>query len=238
MVILSNRTGPVAPFQNISFLAGGNNVRFVNTDSNAKPMFEVGLGNFSLYLFSGECVRGGFGAFGDLSLPAAPLIDVQGGQALIEAGGGWIGNNAITDTVGFGFVEIDFNSDSFISDFFDGYQFPLFTGAGGMLALLPLNTNRYRVDGANASGPANAVYNDYVRADTSGGPVQVIAPSANPALGERFTVKDVTGNAAANNITITPQGTDTIENGLITTAFGSKTWLCNGAGAWELIASV
>lgn len=47
--------------------------------------------------------------------------------------------------------------------------------------------------------------------DTSAGPVQInLAPSAN-RLGVPLTIKDVSGNAASNNITIKPNGSETLD---------------------------
>jgi hypothetical protein len=74
--------------------------------------------------------------------------------------------------------------------------------------------------------------------DSSTGAITVTAPTANPAQGETFTVKDVGNNASVNNITIAPTGTDTIDNGTITTNGGSKTWMTDGQGTWRLISVV
>jgi hypothetical protein len=76
--------------------------------------------------------------------------------------------------------------------------------------------------------PWEASYNEFVPVDTTGGAVTVNLPSAQRSFGERVTVKDVGGNAAVANITIASTYGDTIEGAVISTAFGSKTWICWG----------
>jgi hypothetical protein len=63
-----------------------------------------------------------------------------------------------------------------------------------------------------ASSPYPVLQSDAVLyVDTSGGSVEIdLKPSASRA-GLPLTIKDVTGNAAANNITIKPSGAETID---------------------------
>ena len=58
---------------------------------------------------------------------------------------------------------------------------------------------------------------EYISVDTSGGAVTVLFPDT-PAIGQEWTVKDATGNALLNNITITTvSGTDFIDGSTIDT---------------------
>lgn len=47
--------------------------------------------------------------------------------------------------------------------------------------------------------------------DTSGGAVEIRLQAALDRAGVPISIKDVTGNAAANNITLTPNGAETID---------------------------
>lgn len=51
----------------------------------------------------------------------------------------------------------------------------------------------------------------FLAVDTSGGPITINLGAASARAGVPLTIKDVTGNAAANNITINRAGADTIE---------------------------
>ena len=57
--------------------------------------------------------------------------------------------------------------------------------------------------------PTNADTMLYV--DTSGGPVTILLQASADRNGIPISIKDVTGNAAANNITIKPSGAETID---------------------------
>ena len=71
---------------------------------------------------------------------------------------------------------------------------------------------------------------EYISVDTSGGAVTVLFPDT-PAIGQEWTVKDATGNALLNNITITTvSGTDFIDGSTIDT-------IASAYGAVNLIAS-
>lgn len=78
---------------------------------------------------------------------------------------------------------------------------------------------------------------DYLSVDTSGGVVTLNFPNAPPSLRE-WIVKDRTGNALANNITITtPGGTDLFDGAatyLIDDNYESIQILANPSAAYEL----
>jgi hypothetical protein len=54
-----------------------------------------------------------------------------------------------------------------------------------------------------------------------------------------FMVKDRVGSAATNNITVTPDGTDTIDDDnadyLLDTGFGSWGFISDGVSAWYVV---
>ena len=57
-----------------------------------------------------------------------------------------------------------------------------------------------------------ATSTDYLLVRTNGGVVRVVLPLASVmGSGRRFMIKDATGNATTNNITIAVSGTDTID---------------------------
>jgi hypothetical protein len=239
--IQSDRKGPIAPFVGIDILLDGGAARLVNTDPLALPMIEVdplGTGRVIIAM-TGAGTRSSVGELGT-DCPA-PLIDVKGGQFVLFGGGGTMGNNALTDTVGGGFALISPADDSFQGNLIDEFDNPAFTAAGGITAIAPTQAARdffVGFDVTLADSPYQASYNELVLVDSTTGAITVDAPSANPAQGETFTVKDAGGNAAVNNITILPFGADTVENGSITTNGGSKTWMTDGAGTWRLVSAV
>ena len=235
--ILCDRTGPVAPFVGINLLLDGFGVRLFNTDTGALPMW-VGDGANAI-LISGSCARAQIGN-GQGSPPCpAPLIDVAGGVLGITAGGGLLFNGSLTDSVGGGFIfarslDDSFNGGGGADTTFD---FPdLISGGGEFDGTAVEHRDRHLVDAALATGTWDAFLNELVRADTSGGAVTVNAPPAS-APGNRLTVKDFSGNAAANNITVVPQGSDTVESATITTNSQAKTWVSDGQGTWMLIST-
>jgi hypothetical protein len=64
----------------------------------------------------------------------------------------------------------------------------------------------------SASSPYSTLLTDAVLyVDTSGGPIEIDLQPAASRNGLALTIKDVTGNAATNNITIKPNGAETID---------------------------
>lgn len=79
----------------------------------------------------------------------------------------------------------------------------------------------------------------HISCDSTGGAFAVTLPAAStiPA-GTHLTIKDAADQASANNVTITPNGTDTIDNAsnLLLTANGeSFTLVCDGVSNWEVV---
>lgn len=52
----------------------------------------------------------------------------------------------------------------------------------------------------------------FLAVDTVGGPIQILLQAQALRLGVPLSIKDVTGHAAANNITITPNGIETVDS--------------------------
>ena len=62
-----------------------------------------------------------------------------------------------------------------------------------------------------ANSPYSVLVTDYyISVDTSGGPISIIMPAA-PTTDQTFLIKDRTGNANTNNITVTSAGGNTID---------------------------
>jgi hypothetical protein len=243
--------GPIAPFTNITVRCGGSNVRFVNNNALAKPMFVLTEEEAQLE-FSGECARGGFG-YGGADL-AAPIYDVRGGFLQLLTGACIIGNNAFTDTTNSGTAVIDFRTsdDAFIGNNREEFLFASFEAAGGTLIRTDDSRVRWSTQadmdqtGANgtvvpADSPYPAYYNQLVRADTTLDDIVITAPSAFRSGGERLTVKNFVG---ANTVTVVPRVGETVESGADPivgstdpdVGGGCKTWASDGFGTWLLIA--
>jgi hypothetical protein len=79
----------------------------------------------------------------------------------------------------------------------------------------PVN-NRLLVDAripyVSKSGAYTTTINDrIIGVDTSGGPITITLGSASVEAGKCILIKDITGNAAANNITVATEGAETID---------------------------
>lgn len=81
---------------------------------------------------------------------------------------------------------------------------------------------------AFADSPITAVNRDILRLNTSGGAITVNLPASG-----RVWVIDASGNAAANNITLTPAGADTITFGTIDSAYFGSPYIRTGT-VWDL----
>jgi len=116
---------------------------------------------------------------------------------------------------------------------------PALTGTGGIL--LPDNngTRERRFPTPIFTGNAVVDPNVIARVDTSSGPVTITLPPAFNNRGISVVVKDVGGQAGANNITIAPSGADTIDGGFaqfIAVARGSLTLTSDGVSDWLITA--
>ena len=116
-----------------------------------------------------------------------------------------------------------------------------FSYTAGNVLDLTVSTSPF-VSYVNVVGPTTYIAStttEFISCDTSGGAITVILPN-NAAQGETFIIKDRTGNANVNNITIQVDGFVltgfTIDNlvdqtRIINTSTQSLRLLCNGATA-------
>ena len=115
---------------------------------------------------------------------------------------------------------------------------PAFTGVGGVLD--PANdTRRRRFPTPVITFDTFVDPNVVARVDTTGAPVTITLPPAFNNRGLSVVVKDIGGQAAANNITIAPQGSDTVDGGFaqfIAVARGSLTFTSDGVSDWLITA--
>lgn len=82
-----------------------------------------------------------------------------------------------------------------------------------------------------ADSPYSALVTDYfISVDTSGGAISIILPTA-PTTNQTFLIKDRTGNANTNNITVTSVGNtmDTTASYIIEGNYESSSFLFNTA---------
>lgn len=90
------------------------------------------------------------------------------------------------------------------------------------------------------AGLYNVLATDYYIAKTAitgGGDTLVLPAAATVGAGKIYKIKDVTGTAATNNLTISPTGGDTIELGATFTMNingGSSEFISDGVSNWEV----
>lgn len=90
-----------------------------------------------------------------------------------------------------------------------------------------------------ASGTYNMTSRDVVIAcDTSSGSVIINLLSASGNQGQNVNIKDTSGNSSSNNITINPNGNDTIEgqtSAIIANNYDCITLISDGTSNWHII---
>jgi hypothetical protein len=231
--IVSNRIGSVAPFVGVSFVLVGNRVRLINTSPLAKPMIEVqGPNNF--IAIAGNVALGGIGD--SVALPA-PLVDLRGGSLIVAGGGGYVSDNAFTDSVGGGAVNMRVMSDSFGGgNNAQSHSFPGMVAGGAALNYSIETRDRFRVFNIVVASSTltsySATYNEMVLVNASAAAIVVRAPKSSK--GDRFAVKDVAGGGG---IEVVPSSeSEIVEAGTIDPG-QAKTWISDGHGAWWLVSA-
>lgn len=81
----------------------------------------------------------------------------------------------------------------------------------------------------NTDSPYAASDRDYIFVDTSGGTVEIDLPASG-----RVWIADQSGDAATNNITVDPAGTDTTSVGTIDLNYFSAVFVRNASGNWDI----
>lgn len=82
------------------------------------------------------------------------------------------------------------------------------------------------------------VLDEILQCDTSVALTLNLPAASSVTAGRRYYIKDATGNAEINNITVTPDGFDTIDgdNTLIIQAnYAGVAIYCDGVSAWFII---
>jgi hypothetical protein len=111
------------------------------------------------------------------------------------------------------------------------------TGSPPSWTTLPTNSPNYTNVNAAASPYTVLSTDDYLSVDTSSGPVTLLFPNA-PTARQTWTVKDRTGNAATNNITLTTPGGSVTFDGQtsykINTSFEALDLIANSTPKYEI----
>ena len=100
-----------------------------------------------------------------------------------------------------------------------------------------MSNDNYHVTAPGAYPYTTLVQDAVIFVDTTGG-ARTITPRASPSDGARHIIKDNDGNAAANNVTITPSGKniDGAASSVITTDYGSVEIVYNGT-EWSIVTN-
>jgi len=140
------------------------------------------------------------------------------------------GANKIDNSIGDIVLDSDFAAIQLISNGTDGW------------AIYKVNAvvNTFEVTSVAANKTVNASDTYVVLACNTGSAITVSLPAASAvATGRFFTIKDTTGTAATNNITLDPDGSDTIEalaaNRALSSNFGSWTIVSDGVSNWFFV---
>jgi len=95
------------------------------------------------------------------------------------------------------------------------------TNGAGSISIAATGTTTLTYTNVNTTPYVVLTTDEYLGVDSSGGPIQINLPNA-PATGRVFTIKDRTGSAATNNITVTTVGG-------VVTIDGATTFVMNTA---------
>jgi len=163
-------------------------------------------------------------------------VNTAGLVVLDEPAGGGGGSPGGSDT------QVQFND----SDSFAGDSGLTFNKTSNVLTVGGLSnagsTVIDRVSKASGDSPYSMTATDhYIGLDTSGGTIQVDLQAAASAVeGRVIIIKDETGDAGTNNITVDANGSETIDGSLtqvINNAYGSLTLVCTNRGGkqWAIV---
>jgi len=106
------------------------------------------------------------------------------------------------------------------------------TPGANTITISATGTTSFNYTNVNTTPYVVLITDDYLSVDSSGGPISVLLPNA-AALGQVFIIKDRTGSAATNNITVTTVGglvnIDGATTFVMNTAFESIQVIGNGS---------
>lgn len=110
--------------------------------------------------------------------------------------------------------------------------------SGGSIVAVPANTESFQYDSINTDLVISPSDNFVVLSIDTSAARQITLPSASAvAIGRIYFIVDETGSARANNITILPDGSDTIAGEaslLIDSEFGGYLLVGNGIDSWRI----
>lgn len=117
-----------------------------------------------------------------------------------------------------------------------GIPVQITSGSNINVGALALNVWQYQAVASNTTILSNASY-IYLAISTAAPRIINLPSAATQTAGRFFVFKDRTGQSATNNITIVPNGADTISNAavseIINSNYGSIILVCDGASNWN-----
>jgi hypothetical protein len=209
----------------------GMRVQFPRTTAAAAPHFAMSGDTGTIFIDGGQGTGWGSFAYG---LTARSIIDIEAGKTfrlLVQAG--FVG----PDTCEGAGTMVLFLDSGLSSEFFGSVQpQTLFTGTW---ITLPQMVTRIQLDAPVRAADFEAFYSNLERVDTSVLAITATLPLAGPFRpGEKITIKDTTGDAATNPITVATQGAETVDGAAsveINVAFGGMVLWSDGSN-WHVLS--
>jgi len=218
------------------FFLNGNAVFLASsTPAAAAPMIRIPAGKRAAINTEGSI--SGFSG----NVISVPTIEVEAGAELIlfNEDGGVLGENQIT---GGGDVKLNtFHPPSWGPNYYNGALPAQYScdHAGHTGAWITYASSTPPCFAPTADLAAAVPYGSVAKVDTmGGGPYEVLLPKAARRPGVTLVVKDIGGNAAVNNITITPFAGDTIDGAVsqtISANWGKMTLVSDDGTSWYII---
>lgn len=108
--------------------------------------------------------------------------------------------------------------------------------SGGSIVSIPGNITAYQYDNVNTNLTINSVDNFvFLSVDTSASRIITLPTASSVSAGRVYIIKDATGSAKANPITLSPSGGDTIDGAASFSAdseYGTYHIVSNGLDGW------
>lgn len=195
--------------------------------------------------FTNLLITMGARVFIGLSSKLTPVIDIAGGDFILSwHGGGFIRDNSVEDSVGGGVfdVQVSAQGNGELAGSANWDQ----PGLAGAVLFGDIKLHRPRWTqllspigfGDSPYDATDGGIRNIYDIDSSGGPVVFGMPRCIPMAGANVWVKDISGDAGTNTITINCSGADTFDDGTtsktITVAFGVLHFVSDGFGVWRV----